>query len=103
MFLFSWLFSLVFWAGYFGLSLFVGTWILKLKFGDIFRYITEGETPWYDTKAAAVFIATLVYIFWPIVLTYYATIFIFRKIVGPALSKLISSVASIIPNIEIKE
>ncbi len=59
--------SVTFWITYFVATIFIGTAVCKCLAPRTFIYITTGEDEDYD-EVLKVFIAIVMYLFWPIVL-----------------------------------
>ena len=90
-FLFGTLWSVLFWVGYFTLSLFVTIRILKImpqKDMPAYNYITQNGEPYNKGDVSPyIVLTTLLLLLWPIVLSMLLIAKLFTRVIWPSLRK----------------
>lgn len=106
-FMFGVLGNVIFWLFYIAISLFIGTFILKTKAKEAWRFVKTGKSHFWGKAGPDFFFLTLlllgIYLFWPIIVLILLLTFILKLILLKGLRKLITTIGDSIPEIEIKQ
>jgi len=108
-FMFGVLGSVVFWIGFFVVSFFAGTLVLKRIAKKAYGFIMgERDSAFYYSMDGGCWVALIIlligiYLFWPIILVVLAIGFIVKHILWRSFCNVVKFVDSIIPNIKFEK